>query len=92
MGGSLAQVKELGAAVYNCSCLARDLGKVFEAYWVLGLPNASIPTPWPATFSTSFNMETPLELNLNDTPAAVYFSVRAWLAFSVFGGGGSSPC
>uniref|UniRef100_A0A8C3C517 5'-3' exonuclease PLD3 n=1 Tax=Cairina moschata TaxID=8855 RepID=A0A8C3C517_CAIMO len=71
---SLTQVKELGAAVYNCSCLARDLGKVFEAYWVLGLPNASIPTPWPATFSTSFNMETPLELNLNDTPAAVYFS------------------
>ncbi|KAM9168589.1 5'-3' exonuclease PLD3 isoform 2-T3 [Mergus octosetaceus] len=71
---SLTQVKELGAAVYNCSCLAQDLGKVFEAYWVLGLPNASIPTPWPATFSTSFNMETPLELNLNDTPAAVYFS------------------
>ncbi|XP_032063042.1 phospholipase D3 [Aythya fuligula] len=71
---SLTQVKELGAAVYNCSCLARDLGKVFEAYWVLGLPNASIPAPWPATFSTSFNMETPLELNLNDTPAAVYFS------------------
>ncbi|XP_035427901.1 5'-3' exonuclease PLD3 isoform X3 [Cygnus atratus] len=71
---SLTQVKELGTAVYNCSCLARDLGKVFEAYWVLGLPNASIPTPWPASFSTSFNMETPLELNLNDTPAAVYFS------------------
>lgn len=71
---SLTQVKELGTAVYNCSCLARDLAKVFEAYWVLGLPNASIPTPWPASFSTSFNMETPLELNLNDTPAAVYFS------------------
>lgn len=71
---SLTQVKELGAAVYNCSCLARDLAKVFEAYWILGLPNASIPAPWPASFSTSFNMETPLELNLNDTPAAVYFS------------------
>lgn len=70
------QVKELGAAVYNCSCLAKDLGKIFEAYWALGIPGASIPVPWPANYSTTFNMETPLELKLNDTAAAVYFSVR----------------
>ncbi|NXX85449.1 PLD3 Phospholipase, partial [Urocolius indicus] len=71
---SLTQVKELGAAVYNCSCLAEDLGKVFEAYWALGIPGASIPVPWPANYSTAFNVETPLELKLNDTDAAVYFS------------------
>ncbi|NXT59688.1 PLD3 Phospholipase, partial [Pluvianellus socialis] len=71
---SLTQVKELGAAVYNCSCLAKDLGKIFEAYWALGVPDASIPVPWPANYSTAFNMETPLELMLNDTTAAVYFS------------------
>lgn len=71
---SLTQVKELGAAVYNCSCLAKDLGKIFEAYWALGVPDASIPVPWPANYSTPFNMETPLELKLNDTDAAVYFS------------------
>ncbi|NWX23929.1 PLD3 Phospholipase, partial [Aegotheles bennettii] len=71
---SLTQVKELGAAVYNCSCLAKDLGKIFEAYWALGVPGASIPAPWPANYSTAFNMETPLELKLNDTDAAVYFS------------------
>ncbi|KAM6307784.1 LOW QUALITY PROTEIN: 5'-3' exonuclease PLD3 [Podargus strigoides] len=71
---SLTQVKELGAAVYNCSCLAEDLGKIFEAYWGLGVPGASIPVPWPANYSTSFNMETPLELKLNNTDAAVYFS------------------
>jgi len=70
------QVKELGAAVYNCSCLAKDLGKIFEAYWALGVPGASIPVPWPANYSTTFNMETPLELKLNNTDAAVYFSVR----------------
>lgn len=70
------QVKELGSAVYNCSCLAKDLGKIFEAYWALGVPGASIPVPWPANYSTTFNMETPLELKLNDTDAAVYFSVR----------------
>uniref|UniRef100_A0A663N595 5'-3' exonuclease PLD3 n=1 Tax=Athene cunicularia TaxID=194338 RepID=A0A663N595_ATHCN len=71
---SLTQVKELGVAVYNCSCLAEDLGKIFEAYWALGTPGASIPVPWPASYSTPFNMETPLELKLNDTDAAVYFS------------------
>ncbi|NXX32811.1 PLD3 Phospholipase, partial [Nicator chloris] len=71
---SLTQVKELGAAVYNCSCLAKDLGKIFEAYWALGVPDASIPAPWPDNYSTSFNAETPLELPLNDTAATVYFS------------------
>ncbi|KFR07092.1 Phospholipase D3, partial [Nipponia nippon] len=79
---SLTQVKELGTAVYNCSCLAKDLRKIFEAYWALGIhayvalgiPCASIPVPWPANYSTTFNMETPLELKLNDTDAAVYFS------------------
>ncbi|NXJ17685.1 PLD3 Phospholipase, partial [Dicrurus megarhynchus] len=68
------QVKELGAVVYNCSCLAEDLGKIFEAYWALGVPGASIPAPWPDNYSTAFNAETPLQLALNDTAAAVYFS------------------
>ncbi|NWR65551.1 PLD3 Phospholipase, partial [Bucorvus abyssinicus] len=71
---SLTQVKELGAVVYNCSCMAEDLGKIFEAYWALGVPDATIPVPWPANYSTAFNRETPLELQLNGTDAAVYFS------------------
>ncbi|XP_025068842.1 phospholipase D3 [Alligator sinensis] len=71
---SLTQVKELGAAVYNCSCLARDLGKVFEAYWALGVPDATIPEPWPDSYSTIYNVETPLQLQLNGTPASVYLS------------------
>nr|XP_048688840.1 5'-3' exonuclease PLD3 isoform X2 [Caretta caretta] len=71
---SLTQVKELGAAVYNCSCLAKDLGKIFEAYWVLGVPDATIPSPWPANYSTTYNKETPLEVQLNGTDAGVYLS------------------
>ncbi|KAL7980656.1 hypothetical protein Chor_001810 [Crotalus horridus] len=71
---ALTQVKELGAAVYNCSCLAQDLGKMFEVYWALGLPNTTIPSPWPSNYSTTYNRETPLELKLNGTEAAVYFS------------------
>uniref|UniRef100_UPI00398E959A 5'-3' exonuclease PLD3 n=1 Tax=Pristiophorus japonicus TaxID=55135 RepID=UPI00398E959A len=71
---SLTQVKELGAIIYNCSCLAKDLGKIFEAYWSIGGPNSSIPAPWPSNYSTSYNEKTPMELNLNNAPASVYFS------------------
>lgn len=69
------QVKELGAVVYNCSCLAADLGKIFEAYWFLG-DSQSVPSPWPASFSTFYNKDTPLQLPLNGTQSHVYLSVR----------------
>ncbi|MEE6491207.1 hypothetical protein FKM82_016129 [Ascaphus truei] len=71
---SLTQVKELGAAVYNCSCLAQDLDKVFEAYWSLGLPDAAVPSPWPDNYSTTYNKDTPLEVTLNSTASHVYLS------------------
>ncbi|KAM9358791.1 5'-3' exonuclease PLD3 [Symphorus nematophorus] len=70
---SLTQVKELGVAVYNCSCLAADLSKIFEAYWYLG-DSQSIPSPWPSSFSTLYNKDTPLQLQLNNTPSDVYLS------------------
>ncbi|XP_051900314.1 5'-3' exonuclease PLD3 [Pristis pectinata] len=71
---SLTQVKELGAIVYNCSCLAEDLGKIFEAYWSIGGTNSSIPDPWPSNYSTLYNRENPMELKFNNIPASVYFS------------------
>lgn len=70
---SLTQVKELGVVVYNCSCLAADLGKIFEAYWYVG-ESQSIPSPWPTSFSTPYNKDTPLQLALNNTPSSVYLS------------------
>lgn len=70
----LLQVKELGAVVYNCSCLAADLGKIFETYWFVG-ESQSIPSQWPSSFSTDYNKDTPLQLLLNNTPASVYLSV-----------------
>lgn len=70
---SLTQVKELGVVVYNCSCLAADLSKIFEAYWFLG-ESKSIPSPWPERFSTMYNKDTPLQLPLNNTPSNVYLS------------------
>ncbi|XP_068106908.1 5'-3' exonuclease PLD3 [Hyperolius riggenbachi] len=71
---SLTQVKELGSAVYNCSCLAQDLEKIFDAYWTLGVPNATVPSPWPDSFSTIYNKESPMEITVNNTPSHIYLS------------------
>lgn len=68
------QVKELGAVVYDCGCLAEDLDKIFEAYWYLG-QKESVPIQWPSEFSTSYNKDTPMELQLNGTDSLVYLSV-----------------
>lgn len=70
-----AQVKELGAVVYDCSCLAEDLGKIFEAYWYLN-QTTTVPVHWPSKFSTLYNKDTPMQLSLNGTDASVYLSVR----------------
>ncbi|XP_017578911.1 5'-3' exonuclease PLD3 [Pygocentrus nattereri] len=70
---SLTQVKELGAAVYDCSCLASDLGKIFEAYWFLG-QSKTIPAPWPSQYATAYNKDTPMQLSLNGTDSGVYLS------------------
>lgn len=67
---SLTEVKELGLSVYNCSCLASDLTKIFEVYWFLGNPDAQIPKKWPDTLSTHFNMETPMTLMMNSSSKA----------------------
>ncbi|XP_062861087.1 5'-3' exonuclease PLD3, partial [Trichomycterus rosablanca] len=70
---SLTQVKELGAVVYDCSCLAKDLEKIFEAYWFLG-ESQTIPVPWPSQYATAFNKDTPMQLSINNTDARVYLS------------------
>lgn len=70
-----AQVKELGAVVYDCSCLAEDLGKIFEAYWYLN-QTKTVPAHWPSKYSTLYNKDTPMQLTLNGTDASVYLSVR----------------
>uniref|UniRef100_A0A3B4BEU6 5'-3' exonuclease PLD3 n=1 Tax=Periophthalmus magnuspinnatus TaxID=409849 RepID=A0A3B4BEU6_9GOBI len=70
---SLTQVKELGAVVYNCSCLAADLEKIFEAYWYVG-QSQSIPPSWPSSFSTTFNQDSPMQLQFNSSEASIYLS------------------
>lgn len=71
---SLTQVKELGAVIYNCSCMAEDLQKIFDVYWYLGNPDAKVPDHWPSDFDTKFNMENPMEVYYNNTYSRSYLS------------------
>ncbi|XP_067006236.2 5'-3' exonuclease PLD3 [Anabrus simplex] len=71
---SLTQVKEMGAVAYNCSCLAGDMGKIFDVYWMLGLPDAQIPGSWPDKLGTQYNIQAPMNVTLNDIETATYIS------------------
>ena len=53
--------------------------KTFEVYWDLGKENAAIPTEWPAEYSTVFNHNNPMEVNLNGNPAKTYIAVSFWI-------------
>uniref|UniRef100_A0A8D0GTY3 PLD phosphodiesterase domain-containing protein n=1 Tax=Sphenodon punctatus TaxID=8508 RepID=A0A8D0GTY3_SPHPU len=71
---SLTQVKELGAVLYNCSCLAGDLLRIFAMYRALGEEGASVPAEWPAALSARSSLAHPLTLQLNGTSAELYLS------------------
>lgn len=72
----LLQVKELGATVYDCPCLAEDMSKIFEVYWALGDVNATIPDKWPQDYSTNINHLNPMPVSLNDSTSSVYLAVK----------------
>ncbi|XP_014247065.1 phospholipase D3-like isoform X2 [Cimex lectularius] len=71
---SLTQVKEMGIYIKNCTCLIEDLGKIFNVYWIMSVPDAKIPSNWPKDLSTIFNNNNPMQLFLNDTKTSVYLS------------------
>ncbi|XP_061686919.1 inactive phospholipase D5 isoform X3 [Syngnathoides biaculeatus] len=67
------QRKELGLMVYNCSCLALDLHRVFSFYWQLH-ERDYIPSIWSKRVTALYGRHQPLELQLNNTPAVAYVS------------------
>ncbi|XP_058016562.1 5'-3' exonuclease PLD3-like isoform X2 [Ahaetulla prasina] len=71
---SLTQVKELGIALYNCSCLAKDLHRIFAMYRILGKEGATLPTTWPRDLAAKSSLEEPLKIQLNGVEAQVYIS------------------
>ncbi|XP_067136558.1 5'-3' exonuclease PLD3-like isoform X2 [Centruroides vittatus] len=71
---TIGQMKDIGVIIYNCSCLAEDLQKIFQLYWTLAGPDVKIPSDWPSSLETTINKEVPLSVNINDTFTQIYFS------------------
>ncbi|XP_056294883.1 5'-3' exonuclease PLD3 isoform X2 [Pseudoliparis swirei] len=72
---SLSQVKEVGLAVEDCSCLALDASRIFELYWIIGgASKGSLPPYWPARLSALSSSQKPLRLKFNGVAAQVYLS------------------
>lgn len=59
---SFSQVKELGIYVRNCSCLAEEMTKSFEAYKSFAR-NGKVDQ----TLSTKYNIDNPRKLNFHNT-------------------------
>ncbi|XP_034044625.1 LOW QUALITY PROTEIN: inactive phospholipase D5-like [Thalassophryne amazonica] len=70
---ALSKRKELGLALYNCSCLALDLHRVFSFYWQLHQRDY-IPSIWAKRVTALYSKHDTLELQLNATQAAAYVS------------------
>ncbi|XP_068183662.1 inactive phospholipase D5-like isoform X2 [Antennarius striatus] len=70
---SLATRKELGVIVYNCSCLALDLHRVFNLYWGLQYKEF-IPSFWSKRLFALYNRDKPLDLSLDNTKVQAYIS------------------
>ncbi|XP_068177357.1 inactive phospholipase D5 [Antennarius striatus] len=70
---SLAKRKELGVLVYNCSCLALDLHRVFSFYWQLHEKDY-IPSIWSKRVTALYGRHGALDLQLGTSQASAYVS------------------
>ncbi|CAJ1052659.1 inactive phospholipase D5 isoform X2 [Xyrichtys novacula] len=70
---SLSKRKELGLVLYNCSCLALDLHRIFSFYWQLH-DRDYIPSIWSKRVTALYGRHDALELHLNSTEASAYVS------------------
>ena len=59
--------QEIGVIVTNCSCMGKDLAKIFDVYWQIGgIVNGSLPKHWPERDNTRINSSTPFEVKFNN--------------------------
>lgn len=62
--------------VSNCGALANDLGKIFDQYWILSTAS-SVPTQWPVSDYTMYNLTKPFTFNSKERGATNVFLASA---------------
>uniref|UniRef100_A0A672QYE2 Inactive phospholipase D5-like n=1 Tax=Sinocyclocheilus grahami TaxID=75366 RepID=A0A672QYE2_SINGR len=70
---ALSKLKELGVIMFDCSCLALDLHRIFSFYWQLQYRDY-IPSIWSKRVTAVFSRDKPLQFRLNNTDASAYVS------------------
>ncbi|KAL2083307.1 hypothetical protein ACEWY4_021080 [Coilia grayii] len=68
---ALSTLKELGVILYECSCLALDLHRIFSLYWQLQYKDF-LPSIWSKRLYGLFNKKRALPLILNNMTAEAY--------------------
>ncbi|KAJ6243688.1 phospholipase d - related [Anaeramoeba flamelloides] len=73
---SLAQVKELGILIFNCECLARDIGKIFSVYWQFGNTTKKLDQHpnFDDDLATQWNIGNPASVTLNSKKNSVFLA------------------
>lgn len=68
-------MKEFGLLGMDCECLAQDAQRLFDVYWYLSSPGASIPDPWPPQFAAMFNKDSPAKIDIGPNTGLAFWSV-----------------
>nr|CAD7577065.1 unnamed protein product [Timema californicum] len=53
-------------------CIKQQVVLIIQVYWFLGDPKAVIPPVWPSNLSTSYNVDTPMNISFNGTEVQTY--------------------
>lgn len=59
------------------------MGKLFDVYWYLGVPGATVPSSWPSSYNTDINSNTSMQIQYNGTAATTYLSVSHDIEFKI---------
>ena len=66
---------ELGVFIRDCPCVASDLLKVFESYWLLSQTHTQTNDK-ANTSPALYNLDHPLTINYRGLDADIYIAVR----------------
>ncbi|XP_028845048.1 inactive phospholipase D5 isoform X2 [Denticeps clupeoides] len=70
---ALSTLKEMGVIIYECSCLALDLHRIFSLYWQLQYKEF-IPSIWSKRLNGLYNKNNTLSMFLDGSKAEAYVS------------------
>ena len=71
----------MGIAGDSCKCIAEDMAKIFEVYWLMGASEFKTPpSHWSTRLHTTFNINNPMRFKISpNIETNVYISVSQYI-------------